>query len=257
MFFFFSTCLYFILWLPDDNPTAFSAFVKCLPILCLCGLAWSQVPKEDTSAACSYSLKICCGLVFSTLGDILLVWRNSHFEHGIVAFAFAHLFYILAFGFNPLDLKLGILLLSFSTSVYYFIFLPNLEGFLVLAVAVYVLVITVMLWRSLDQLLSAGECILSWRNVAASIGALLFAVSDLVLGIDKFSFAFPCARAVIMATYYGGQLAIALSTVKSELERDAKGKQSWSQKQLNMFELPFLARESYCCTVSKGSEVVL
>lgn len=45
--------------------------------------------------------------MFSCLGDGLLVWREL-FLYGMVSFGIGHMFFISAFGFQPLNLSLGI-----------------------------------------------------------------------------------------------------------------------------------------------------
>lgn len=58
----------------------------------------------------SYVHKITNALIFSCLGDALL--NHDYFVYGMCAFAVAQLFYIMAFGFQPLKLWIGILLYS-------------------------------------------------------------------------------------------------------------------------------------------------
>ena len=61
----------------------------------------------------TFSRRILIGLTFSCLGDGLLVWPEL-FLHGMTAFGVGHIFFISAFGFEPLNLKLGISLYSAS-----------------------------------------------------------------------------------------------------------------------------------------------
>lgn len=56
-----------------------------------------------------FSRYILIGLFFSCVGDGLLVWREL-FLYGMAAFGIGHVFFISAFGFQPLNLRLGILL---------------------------------------------------------------------------------------------------------------------------------------------------
>jgi len=57
----------------------------------------------------AFSRRILTGLVFSCIGDALLVWPNC-FTAGMCMFAMAQIMYIIAFGFEPLNLKLGTIL---------------------------------------------------------------------------------------------------------------------------------------------------
>lgn len=60
-----------------------------------------------------YSRRILVGLIFCCLGDAFLIWPG-YFEVGMLAFAIGHINYILAFGFKPLNLSLGLCLYGVS-----------------------------------------------------------------------------------------------------------------------------------------------
>lgn len=51
----------------------------------------------------AYSRRVLLGLILSGVGDTFLVW-NETFYHGLLAFFFAQLFYISAFGFYPFNI---------------------------------------------------------------------------------------------------------------------------------------------------------
>lgn len=57
----------------------------------------------------SYYRKIITGLLFCCVGDAFLLWPE-YFELGMIAFALGHVNYIMAFGFKPTNLPLGICL---------------------------------------------------------------------------------------------------------------------------------------------------
>ena len=59
--------------------------------------------------------RILVALIFCCIGDACLVWEES-FIFGMGAFAIGHFFYISAFGFQPLNLPVGIIL--FATAGY-------------------------------------------------------------------------------------------------------------------------------------------
>lgn len=52
--------------------------------------------------------KILAALIFSCLGDALL--NHNHFVYGMCAFSLTQICYIMAFGFQPLKVWIGILL---------------------------------------------------------------------------------------------------------------------------------------------------
>lgn len=61
-----------------------------------------------------YSRRILSGLIFCCIGDALLIW-NQYFDLGMVAFIIGHINYVLAFGFKPLNLPLGLILYFLGT----------------------------------------------------------------------------------------------------------------------------------------------
>ena len=159
-----------------------------------------------------YNRRILLGLVFSMFGDIFIVWEYSHFSFGVVAFGVAHLLYATAFGFEPINalVLLGLIIPSVHT---YTLYLPKLEGFLVGAVAGYMLIITIMIWRAVTGLqVSLRGKAWQWTKLCACAGSISFGISDLILGLNKFYLPIPFARAIVMVTYYGAQLGIALSS---------------------------------------------
>ncbi|XP_017657025.1 lysoplasmalogenase isoform X2 [Nannospalax galili] len=190
-----SCFLYFLLWIPKDQPSWLSALVKCLPLLCLVVFLWAVASGR------SYTQLLQGALLCSAVGDACLIWPET-FLHGMAAFSAAHLLYIRAFGLSPL--QPGLLLFTIPASLmYYSLLLQHLEPDMVLPVVAYGLILNAMLWRALAWGRSAG-----W-------GALLFMISDGVLAWDIFVQPLPFAHLLVMTTYYAAQLLIALSGLKS------------------------------------------
>ncbi|XP_008576185.1 PREDICTED: lysoplasmalogenase [Galeopterus variegatus] len=190
------TCsVYFLLWIPEDQPSWVSALVKCLPVICLVVFLWA-VPSGR-----GYTWLLQGALVCSAVGDACLIWPEA-FLYGMAAFAVAHLLYFGAFSLSPL--QPGLLLPIFLVFItYYSLLLLHLEPDMVLPVAAYGLILTAMLWRGLA------------KSGSARWGALLFTLSDGVLAWDTFAQTLPHARLVTMTTYYAAQLLIALSALRS------------------------------------------
>lgn len=210
-------CVYFVLWLPEEQPCISAAFVKALPILSLIWFVCLQGISGDPSH--SYNRKILLGLVFSCCGDISLVWQNSDesfFMLGLCCFLVAHICYTLAFEFTPFGLKEFLLLTSLAITLLSVV-LPLLSGVILYAVLVYGLSLWLMSWRSLARFSLKGD--IPWRKIFAACGAILFVVSDAILGINKFVMPVPWERQVIMTTYYAAQLCLSLSVVNSRLYR--------------------------------------
>lgn len=210
-------CVYFVLWLPEDQPCISAAFVKALPILSLIWFVCLQGISGDPSH--SYNRKILFGLVFSCCGDVSLVWQNSDeafFMLGLGCFLVAHVWYTLAFEFTPFGLK-EFLILSLLAGALFSLILPLLSGVILYAVLVYGLLLWLMSWRSLARFSLKGD--IPWRKIFAACGAIMFVVSDAILAVNKFVMPVLWERQLIMTTYYAAQLCLSLSVVNSRLYR--------------------------------------
>ncbi|XP_015360937.1 lysoplasmalogenase [Marmota marmota marmota] len=195
------TCsIYFLLRIPESQSTWVSALVRSLPVLSLVAYPWAL------ASGGSYAWLLQGGLVCSAVGNACLMWPEA-FLHGMTAFAAAHFLYFCAFGLSPLQPAL-LLLTILASVVCYGLLLLHLEPDMFLPVAVYMLVVSAMLWRGLAQGGGAG-----W-------GALLLALSDAMLAWDVFVHPLPYARLVTMSTYYLAQLLITLSVKSLELKND-------------------------------------
>eukprot|EP00493_Phyllostaurus_siculus_P023658 UN23994 len=87
--------IYFVAWLPAEYPSLISAIIKCLPIICLIYFVGTQGITLERRH--DYQRRIFVGLIFSCIGDALLIWGDDHFVAAMVAFAVAHISYIRAF----------------------------------------------------------------------------------------------------------------------------------------------------------------
>ena len=215
-------CVYFVLDLPNQ-PQVTKAFVKALPILSLVWLVCLQGVGlgKHSGDFVSYNRRILCGLLFCCLGDVALVWQEKevYFILGMAAFGCAHLCYILAFGLHPFGLK-ELVPCCLVTLLVLGGVLPCVpSGVLTWAVPVYIVLVASMAWRSLARFNLRGD--IPWRKIFSAVGAFLFATSDLVLAVNKFCFSVPLEHELIMLTYYGGQLCIALSVVNSHLQNSS------------------------------------
>ncbi len=171
---------------------------KLIPMIFIIILALlTKAPQAKT-----YYTLISIGLVFCAIGDYTLQW----FIVGLSFFLIGHLFYIAAFlstkeQQSPKSLLAGLVLYGAVMAI---IIAGGLwqDGDVIMAIAVtgYISVILTMGWTA-------------WRTKSnyAMIGAILFIISDSVLAVNKFTVAIPAASEIIMITYYGAQILLALS----------------------------------------------
>ena len=143
----------------------------------------------------------------------------------MAAFGIAHILYIRAFGFQAKNWLVGVLC-TLPGFLMYYVCYPGLKGKLVIAVLIYGFVITGMMWRAItcvqNQIEENGLC--RWTRMSACIGAALFYISDNIIAINKFCFPVPGSRALIMTTYYAGQMFIAMSAFNIEEEYNLRMK---------------------------------
>ena len=156
-----------------------------------------------------YAGAICLGLVFSLMGDIWLMLPGDHFLRGLASFFAAHVCYAIAFlagaaagGYVWFLLGLGVI----GALILRFLW-PGLRASLKLPVVAYLFVIVLMVSLAVG-LAAAGP---SAAATSAAVGALLFMTSDSILAIDRFRRPFRLAQALVLGTYFLGQLLIALS----------------------------------------------
>ena len=152
-----------------------------------------------------YKYMIITGLVFSLAGDIFLMLPSDRFVAGLVAFLIAHLFYSAAFAseISALIWWPVIPLVIFGIIIY-LILAPAL-GNLKVPVLIYVVVILIMAWLAWERWIQTGHM----GALLASIGAVLFIISDAILAINRFRWRFTLARASNLTTYFAAQLLIA------------------------------------------------
>lgn len=178
-------------------------FFKPLTLVFIIAIALTQGLPET-----HYGRAIILGLLFSLAGDVFLV-NHERFIHGLVSFLIAHLFYIAAFflfvpvsGWLFLSALPVLVCLALMLSV-----LWNSLGKLKIPVVVYMIVIALMSWQSINRWLAIGDA----KAALAAFGALLFMASDSILAINKFRYNFTSAQMLLLTTYFTAQWLIALS----------------------------------------------
>lgn len=162
-------------------------------------------------------------LVFSLLGDFLLLW-NHLFIYGLGAFFLAQVCYIIAFkvaqrnpnriaGVNFIRTFFFNLPIYILAALVYYLIHQNL-GSLKIPVVIYIIVIVSMLSTARERYKKCNPESF-WQ---VFIGASLFFISDGIIAISKFYKDFPEADIIIMGTYIIAQLLIIMG-IRSYLIR--------------------------------------
>jgi len=183
-----------------------SVFFRVMPVLHLVFMVVSTSMDEDVKAKSSrYRWHIALGLISACIGDGCTVFVDIP---GVIVSIFGHLFYIRAFGIRPLGS--GPMAASFAIALVavYFFFVDIIPmSIFKVAVAVYLLIVFTMSWRSMVVLCKEQ----SFDSFLACLGSSLLIASDVLLLVDKFHKPFNQAPFWIMLTYYIAQLGIGLS----------------------------------------------
>jgi uncharacterized membrane protein YhhN len=155
------------------------------------------------------------GILFSLVGDVLLMNPTSTmFLFGLVAFLFAHIFYITGFREELITGSTWSLILLIVIVVNVTRLLRRIavtmrakgEHRLVVPVIVYGTVISIMLYAAMSTLYDP-----TWKTNAAlfvSVGAFLFWISDLILAWSKFVSPIKNGRLFNIILYHLGQIGL-------------------------------------------------
>ena len=178
---------------------------KPVTIKLIIGIAWLSYGMTISS----YKMIIIIGLIFSLLGDVLLMAPADLFIFGLAAFLVAQLLYTAAF------ISVGGFYRSIAAAIPFvlfglimgFILALDLDDMLI-PTFIYMVVILVMAWQAWGQWQQTKET----RARLAFIGAVLFVLSDTALAINRFTTPVVLAPLFVLGTYYPAQYLIALST---------------------------------------------
>lgn len=162
---------------------------------------------------------IIAALLFSWLGDVLLLFESNHalfFITGLASFLITHICYIIYFlrvrASHPSLIRkqpwIAALVAGYGVSLVMFL-LPRL-GDMKIPVTLYAVVICNMVIFSFHVFKRLSEP----SNLLFVMGALLFAASDSMLAVNKFYQPFAGAGVLIMLSYCAAQFCIVLGVVK-------------------------------------------
>ena len=172
--------------------------------------AFIAIAAINGAAASFYGRAILAALVFSWVGDVLLLSaRNSFLTAGIAAFLLSHFSFAAAFMSLAADLTAlaaALLIMSAFGAVMLRWLWPHLDKFYGLAVPVYVLAIVVM--TSLAAAVSVAS-----GSYAALAAAIIFTVSDIAVARDRFVMRSIVNKAWGLPLYYAAQIVFAVSVL--------------------------------------------
>jgi uncharacterized membrane protein YhhN len=155
-----------------------------------------------------YSIFIITGLIFSLIGDIYLMLPDDKFFKGLVSFFVAHIFFVISFviGFGP---YFDILLLI-PAIVYAIVFLIKIlpkTGELKIPVLLYSGMLVLFLWQATGRFYYLADS----SALFTFTGAIMFVISDSILGYSKFIKKSHLSTLLIHVTYWGALTFFALS----------------------------------------------
>ena len=177
--------------------------LSCLFVLA----AFLQVSSVPT-----YTSYVIIGLILCLVGDVCLALPGEKaFKAGLVAFLLGHVFYVIGFTYliPASNWLLPGALPFWVFSLFVFLWLrPHLKAMLV-PVAVYILVITVM-GSGAWAVFSGSSFSVGGRGLIL-LGAWLFYVSDIFVARNQFIKGAFINRLIGLPLYYAGQFLLAFS----------------------------------------------
>ncbi len=189
------------LWFSYKEKNLLASALKVFASLSFALLAWHLGLAESFPWFFS-------GLILCLMGDACLTAQNKGkaFLAGVICFLIAHLCYSMSFILLGLDFRLIFLLLLTTTPIFMLLkwLTKDLSGHLKHTVTCYIGVISIMV------VLSWG--IMGINNNAwwISMGATLFAASDVFVAINRFKKPALINRLIGLPLYYSAQILLIL-----------------------------------------------
>ena len=165
------------------------------------------------------------GLFFCLLGDILLMMRARFFILGLGSFLVGEIWYMAALHQTPLPESAlayaGGLLLALAAIVPVGFILKKIRS----RNGPRHLAVTVILYGLIEGLFLVSASLTMFKDTwlplharLLTLGAALFVVSDIILGIDRFDRPIAHGRTVVHVTYHMGQMTIAVAAIQHFLQ---------------------------------------
>jgi len=154
------------------------------------------------------------GILFSLVGDVLLISFDRMFLLGLIAFLLAHISYVTGFREEIVTVTAWSLILAVFIAINIGRLLRRIVGAmrakgqnrLVIPVIAYGTVISVMLYAAMSTIYNPA-----WKTNASffvSVGAFLFCASDAVLAWNQFVSPIRNGRVWNITLYYLGQMGL-------------------------------------------------
>ncbi len=209
----------------SSNVNDFTLHLFFKPLIVISLLVYFFIKNGQKESATNYLI---CGLLFSLIGDVLLIFEQQNawfFIGGLITFLTAHLFYIIYYlrsakSVSIIKLKnksIFTLLLLVYGIIFYFLLYNNL-GELRVPVFIYTAVLIAMNIFALNRFGKVNNKSFNFIMV----GALFFALSDSLLAVNKFLSPIPLAKICILGSYAAAQYFITIGSLsKEEKKNDA------------------------------------
>ncbi len=167
--------------------------------------------SEDYSR---YAILITLALIFSLAGDIFNMYENGdqkNLQFGMIFFLFTHAIYIYCFSLNYSFSYYQIFIIVMIAIILLFTFFLFRNNFRTNVIKI--LSGPYMIAVSLTLLMAAGNLAtkINERSILITAGALLFWLSDLIVGVDAFYKKIKFDVIFVWGLYIPGQFLIALS----------------------------------------------
>ena len=181
------------------------------PLVILALIAWLRLLAAWNGPLAWFGL----ALSFSLAGDILLLLPARYFLPGLGAFLLGHIAYLVGLNLTLPPTNLASLVLLAAGVLLVALIYPKIRAGLLTkpggkvlntAVFFYSMVLTAMLLSAVLTLFRPN-----WNRTAALVvaaGGMLFFVSDILLGFDRFVRPVRHGRLLVMVTYHLGQIAL-------------------------------------------------
>jgi uncharacterized membrane protein YhhN len=171
---------------------------KPLTMALIIALAWQR------DAAAAQAQWLYPALLLSLLGDVLLMFPARAFLAGLLAFLAAHLAYIGLFVSLSGQFWHPIAIALLAAALLYWTRLARYKPRLLPAIVLYTVALLAMCTSAVAVASARG-------NAPLLIGVGLFAISDGILGWNKFARPLPRAQLWILSSYFAAQTLIVLA----------------------------------------------